>query len=484
MPDRHQLAVKEGKQGKGTLPTMTQTDKIQINPFTQGNDTGPADISLVESAQNGDREALEKLILRHQAWIYNIALRMVLNPQSAEDVIQDILIKIIAKLSTFKGRSSFRTWLYRIVANHVINMKKKHCEEKIISFEAYGKALDETPKMDLPDRNSVPVDVQVLVEEAKIGCMTAMLLCLDREQQLIYILGEIFNVSDSIGGKILKMGKEHFRIKRGIIKVNGLNLFYRDAGSDNQSILCLHWKWGRGETWTDLMARYKERYRIIAPDQRGHGLSDKPIAQYAGEDFAADMHGLIKLLKCDPVIAVGHSIGGRNAAYLAALYPHAVKSLVILDAKSEGPERLSSLSPDQVPSIDSLTESWPTPYSSYAEAIKDLSNRFSHESNIRYFLESLIETVDGYDFLFSRYAMSAIDIYYQGRYHILKQIQSSVLLIRAKNSWYLSKEEADKMKALIRHCTYFEISDSDHMVYADNPDEFYPVFEQFINEYG
>ncbi|MBI3583024.1 MAG: alpha/beta hydrolase [Nitrospinae bacterium] len=277
---------------------------------------------------------------------------------------------------------------------------------------------------------------------------------------------------------------ETFKVKRAVIKVNGLNLFYRDTVSNNQPILCLHGKWGRGETWTDFMLRYKDRYRIIAPDQRGHGLSDKPAARYAGEDFAADAYELIKHLKLDTAIVVGHSLGGRNAAYLAALYPQAVKSLIILDTQADGSDRLSDITPDKVSPTDKFTADWPTPYSTYEEAIRDISKRFGAETNVRYFIESLFETVEGYDFLFSRYAMSAIDVYYQRWYHILKQIKCPILFIRAKDSWYLSEKEADKIKTFMNNYTYFEVSSSDHMVYADNPDEFYPIFDQFLKKYG
>lgn len=270
------------------------------------------------------------------------------------------------------------------------------------------------------------------------------------------------------------------KIKRAMIEVNGLNLFYRDTGSSKQALLCLHGKWGRGETWTDLMFRYRDRYRIVAPDQRGHGLSDKPVARYAADDFAADAHELIEKLGCGPVIAVGHSLGGRNAAYLAALHPEEVRALAILDQQAEDPGTLSDLPPEKVSPVDKLTADWPTPYSTFDEAVQDLSQRFGRETNVRYFLDSLVETVEGYDFLFSRYAMSAIDVYRQSWYHLLPEIECPVLFLRAQDSWCLSAEEADKMKALIKDCTYFEVANSDHMVYVDNPDEFYAVFEKFL----
>jgi RNA polymerase sigma factor (sigma-70 family) len=182
-----------------------------LNPFAEVTESNPPDAELVKQAQNGDRTALERLVLRHQAWIYNIAVRMVFLPQDAEDVTQEVLIKVITKLSTFKGESKFRTWLYRIAANHVLNMKRRRAETQVISFARYGEAIERTPELDLPDPKSVPVEVPLLVEEAKIGCTMGMLLCLDRRQRLVFTLGEVLGASDAVGGEVLEMTPDNFR---------------------------------------------------------------------------------------------------------------------------------------------------------------------------------------------------------------------------------------------------------------------------------
>ncbi len=182
-----------------------------FNPFTEVADGDAADVELVEQAISGDRGALEKLVLRHQAWIYNIAVRMVFQPHDAEEVTQEVLIKVITKLSTFKGESKFRTWLYRIAANHVLNMKRRSAEAQTTTFAAYGAAIDRTPDLDLPDPKSVPAPVPLLVEEAKIGCTLGMLLCLDRKQRLIFTLGKVLGVSDTVGGEVLEMTADNFR---------------------------------------------------------------------------------------------------------------------------------------------------------------------------------------------------------------------------------------------------------------------------------
>jgi hypothetical protein len=70
--------------------------------------------------------------------------------------------------------------------------------------------LDSTPDLDLSDESS-PVDVRLLVEEARLSCTSGMLLCLDRGQRLVYILGEILEVADAVAAQLLDIKPENFR---------------------------------------------------------------------------------------------------------------------------------------------------------------------------------------------------------------------------------------------------------------------------------
>lgn len=187
---------------------------MQVNPFTEKYTTDKKDEHLIEAALKGDKKSLEELILRHQAWIYNIALRMVFYPQEAEDVTQEVLIKIITKLSSFRRESSFRTWAYRIVVNHVLNIKKSVGEKKHAdNFDQYWKLIENTPDAELPNENTYSVEMKTLVNEVKVSCMSGMLLCLDREQRLIFILGVIFQVPDKIGAELMDITRDNFRQK-------------------------------------------------------------------------------------------------------------------------------------------------------------------------------------------------------------------------------------------------------------------------------
>jgi RNA polymerase sigma factor (sigma-70 family) len=207
------------------------------NPLSERSASDAEDMELVRRAQTGSREALEGLIRRHQPWIYNISLRMLYWPHDAEDTTQEILVKLITKLSTFQGKSTFRTWLYRIVVNHVLNQKRRDWETRL-TFGEYGRSLDGTPDLDLPDPTSVPVDVQLMIEEAKIGCTSGMLLCLDRDQRLIYILGEIFGVTDLVGAELLEISRENFRQKLARSRRELHNFMQEKCGLVNEANPC------------------------------------------------------------------------------------------------------------------------------------------------------------------------------------------------------------------------------------------------------
>jgi RNA polymerase sigma factor (sigma-70 family) len=208
------------------------------NPFTDAPDAAAEERELVRRAQAGSREALEQLITRHQGWIYNIAIRMVYLPEDAEDATQEILIKVITKLSTFEGRSRFSTWLYRLVVNHLLNLKRGRGEGAGWSFPRYGESLDATPDMDLPDPRAVPADLKLLVDEARIGCTTGMLLCLDREQRLVYVLGEIFGVTDATGAELLEISRQNFRQKLARARRDLHSFMQNQCGLVNTSNPC------------------------------------------------------------------------------------------------------------------------------------------------------------------------------------------------------------------------------------------------------
>jgi RNA polymerase sigma factor (sigma-70 family) len=182
------------------------------SPFVEIASESP-DEDLVAQARSGDREAMEQLLLRHQPWVLNIAVRMLWRRADAEDATQEVLFKIVKALPTYRGESTFRTWLYRIAVNHILDLRRRDWKvsEPLRSFGERDQILSSTAELELPDPRTVPVPIEILVEEAKIGCTTGVLLCLDGRQRLVFILGEILGADDVAGGRIVGVTPVNFR---------------------------------------------------------------------------------------------------------------------------------------------------------------------------------------------------------------------------------------------------------------------------------
>jgi len=178
------------------------------NPF-QNNYSDQADELLVQAAIAGDKNALQNLILRHQVFVYNLALKMTKDKSDAEDLTQEVFIKAITALSKFESKSKFRTWLYRITVNHFLNDSRKKSLHPL-DFENYFNELDNVPVNDLNEQEKV--EMADSVEELRIRCTSGMLLCLDKKQRLIYILGDLFEVGHRMGAEIVGISSANFRI--------------------------------------------------------------------------------------------------------------------------------------------------------------------------------------------------------------------------------------------------------------------------------
>ena len=107
---------------------------------------------LVLRARSGDRQALEDLVQRHQTWIYTITVRMLYHPQDAEDVAQEIIIKYSPGSRRLRAGAALRTWLYRIVVNHVLSTKTAGgWSLRPWILLPYGAAIEDTPELELAD---------------------------------------------------------------------------------------------------------------------------------------------------------------------------------------------------------------------------------------------------------------------------------------------------------------------------------------------
>jgi RNA polymerase sigma factor (sigma-70 family) len=205
------------------------------NPF-QINYPDKIDADLVKLSVEGDKAALQNLIIRHQLFVYNLALKMTRNVEDAEDLTQEVFVKAITALSKFEGKSKFRTWLYRITVNHFLNTKKKPSELKVADFETYFNDIDNIPNSSLSTEEEA--DFGETIEEIRINCTAGMLLCLDREQRIVYILGEMFDIDHNLGSEIMGISAGNFRIRLMRARQDLYNWMNNKCGLVNKNNPC------------------------------------------------------------------------------------------------------------------------------------------------------------------------------------------------------------------------------------------------------
>jgi pimeloyl-ACP methyl ester carboxylesterase len=110
-----------------------------------------------------------------------------------------------------------------------------------------------------------------------------------------------------------------------------IELFFTDTGGNGQPIVLVHGWTCDSHDWNWQLPALNERYRVIAPDLRGHGRSELPESGFHPRDYAADLAALLTDLEVEPAVAIGHSLGGTVASFLAVEHPELVKAVVVVD---------------------------------------------------------------------------------------------------------------------------------------------------------
>jgi RNA polymerase sigma factor (sigma-70 family) len=162
---------------------------------------------VARRAIDGNRDALDSLVRDLQGDIYGLALRMLWNREDAEDATQEILVRVVTRLSQFDFRSRLKTWVYRLAVNYILDVKKSPVERLQLTFERFAEDLAESLSTDGP----TDAERSLLVEEVKIGCTLGMLQCLDRPHRLAYVLGELLDMSGPEAADALEITPDVFR---------------------------------------------------------------------------------------------------------------------------------------------------------------------------------------------------------------------------------------------------------------------------------
>jgi RNA polymerase sigma factor (sigma-70 family) len=173
--------------------------------------TEPADADeagLVARAVDGDKAALEEVIGLLQDPVYRLALRMAWRPADAEDATQEILIRVLTRLASWRGEAKLLTWAYRIGVNYLLNLRRKTPQEaQQVSLEQFGASLADG----LADADYRGPEAAMLAEEVRLSCTQAMLQCLERGERIAFVLSDIFELSSADAAWILDITPAAYR---------------------------------------------------------------------------------------------------------------------------------------------------------------------------------------------------------------------------------------------------------------------------------
>ena len=154
--------------------------------------TKEREMEIIRQTLSGNTNEFEALVLEHQKNVYNLALRMVGNPDDAFDMAQDAFLKAYSSLNSFRGDSKFSVWLYRLTSNICIDFLRKSNRQQTQPL-TFINSEDELQETEIADSRFSP-ETELEKKELKEAVWSGM-SALPEEYQHILILREINGLS-------------------------------------------------------------------------------------------------------------------------------------------------------------------------------------------------------------------------------------------------------------------------------------------------
>ncbi len=163
---------------------------------------------LVARAAAGDQRAIADVVRLLQDPLYRLALRMVLRPAEAEDATQEILLRVLGHLDTWRAEAKLLTWAYRIGVNYLLNLKRQTPQEAVqVSLDTFREGLADG----LAEQEYRGPEATLLASEVRLTCSQAMLQCLARDERVAFVLGDVFELNSTEAAWILGISATAYR---------------------------------------------------------------------------------------------------------------------------------------------------------------------------------------------------------------------------------------------------------------------------------
>ncbi|MEU1209009.1 RNA polymerase sigma factor [Nocardia sp. NPDC005825] len=190
---------------------------------------------LVARAVGGDRAAVADVVRLLQDPIYRLALRMVWRPADAEDATQEILLRAVGNLASWRGEAKLTTWAYRIGVNYLLNLQRQTPQEqRQLSLDEFGEGLRDG----LAEEDYRGPEATLLTHEVRLNCSQAMLQCLGRDERVAYVLSDVFEVNSEEAAWIVGATPAAYRKRVERAKKRLGNFLQSTCGLANPEAFC------------------------------------------------------------------------------------------------------------------------------------------------------------------------------------------------------------------------------------------------------
>jgi RNA polymerase sigma-70 factor (ECF subfamily) len=184
------------------------------------------DRALVRQCQNGDLEAMTCLIVKYQDRIYNTILKICRNHDDAAELTQDTFVKVLENINSFRSKSSFYTWLFRVAVNHTLNYCKRRFKLSPVSLDAENDQ-DEGSKGKLAAVLVAPdgLDPAVVAQQKELSQIVVNLIGqLQQEYRVVLVLRDIEQMTYAEIAEVLRIetGTVKSRLSRARAKLREL----------------------------------------------------------------------------------------------------------------------------------------------------------------------------------------------------------------------------------------------------------------------
>lgn len=244
--------------------------------------------------------------------------------------------------------------------------------------------------------------------------------------------------------------------------------------------MLLHGLRDQAHEWDAIAPALREFGPVPAPDQRGHGGSDRPPGAYAPEDFAADRAGFCDALGLDRPILIGHSLGGHTAYTFAAHPPDRLRALALIDIGAAG-------APETIPALIAELEAGYGPFAGDDDAIRALIGDalLPNAATRAYVCHNLRRLPDGMlGWRYDRDAAIAAVRLGRGRdyWDLVARIRAPTLIVGGARSDVLAPDDAQRLARIIPDSALVEIAGVGHLIPQVRPRELVRVITDWLRQ--